>query len=136
MEQLLPEDPFIQARVIKMTPSPFKSRIIIKRGVENIILKLEDILFFYTENKIVYLLDKDRVKYLYDKKLCDLEEILDPQVFFRANRKYILNINYIKSYRTYEKVKLSVECKVPDTHHYIIISQEMAPVFKKWIAGL
>ena len=115
--------------------TPKKTRLIVKKGLENIALKMEDVILFYTENKIVYLIDKHRSKYLYDKNLSELEIELDPVIFFRANRKYIVNINYIKSYKTFEKVKLILELIIPDIQHQIILSQETAPEFKKWLAG-
>lgn len=115
--------------------SPKKSRIIVKKGLENIALKPEDIVLLYTENKIVYLLDKHKVKYIYDKNLSNSEEELDTSFFFRANRKYIVNINFIKSYKTYEKVKLLLEFSLTDIPHHVIISQETAPEFKKWLTG-
>lgn len=111
-----------------------KSRIIVKKGLENIALKIEDIVLFYTENKVVYLIDKQKSKYIYDRNLSILESELDPGVFFRVNRKYIVNINFIKSYKTFEKVKLSIELTIPEMAHQIIISQETAPAFKKWLA--
>ena len=112
-----------------------KNRIIVKKGQENLILKIEDVLFFYTDNGVVYLLDKCAFKYMYDSNLTALESYLDNEIFFRANRKYLININYIKSYKVFEKVKLIVELTVPGIDHRIIISQENAPFFKKWILG-
>ena len=135
MEQSLIEYPLIQGKVIDMTVPSRKSRIVIKKGTENVLLKLEDVLLFYTENKIIYLLDRFLKKHMYDKNLSELESMLNSEMFFRANRKYILNINYIRSYKSFEKVKLAVEFTLPDIYHKVIISQETAPVFKKWIAG-
>ena len=103
--------------------------------MENIAVKTEDIVLFYTENKIVYVIDKQKAKYIYDRNLSLLESELDPDIFFRANRKYVVNINFIKSYKTYEKVKLILELSVPDISHQIVISQETSAEFKKWIAG-
>ncbi|MBK5272184.1 MAG: LytTR family transcriptional regulator DNA-binding domain-containing protein, partial [Bacteroidia bacterium] len=60
---------------------------------------------------------------------------LNSEIFFRANRKYILNINYIKSYKAFEKVKLILEFTIPEIEHRVVISQETAPEFRKWIAG-
>jgi len=114
---------------------PKKTRIIVKKGVENIALKVEDIVLFYTENKVVYLIDKQKTKYIYDRNLSLLESELDTTLFFRANRKYIVNINFIKSYKTFEKVKLILELTLPDVAHQIIVSQETAPEFKKWLTG-
>ena len=108
------------------------SRLVVKRGQEHLFLLLEDVVLFYTENKIVYIIDKNGKKYLVDKNLRDLEEELDADVFFRVNRQYIVNINYVKGYKTYERVKLQLELHIP-LNHCIVISQETAPLFKKWI---
>jgi len=110
-----------------------KSRLVVRKGLEHIALKLDEIVLFYTENKLVYVIDRLGKKYLADKNLSDLEEELDESIFFRANRQYIININFIKGFKTYEKVKLQVELMVPDLNHNIIISQENAPQFRQWI---
>jgi len=123
------------ANLLEYINTPKKTRIIVKKGLENIAVKTEDILLFYTENKMVYVVDRQKAKYIYDKNLSILASELDPAVFFRANRKYVVNVNFIKSYKTYEKVKLILELSVPDVHHQIIISQETSAEFKKWMAG-
>ena len=104
--------------------------------MENIPLPLQDIVIIYTENKLVYVIDKDGKKYIADKHLSELEYELDSTLFFRVNRQYIINIGFVKSYRTYEKVKLQIDLTMPELHHHIIISQEMAPCFRKWVNGL
>ncbi|HVG15626.1 MAG TPA: LytTR family DNA-binding domain-containing protein [Chitinophagaceae bacterium] len=111
-----------------------RKRIIVKKGLENISLLLDDVALFFTENKIVYVIDKNGRKYLADKNLSDQEEELDPKTFFRVNRQYIVNINYIRSFKAYERVKLQVELTVSDLNCFIVVSQETAPVFRKWIA--
>lgn len=124
------------SNLLEYLGTPKQSRIIVKKGLENIALKIEDVVLFYTENKVVYLIDKQKSKYIYDRNLSILESELDPILFFRANRKYIVNINFIKSYKVFEKVKLIVELIIPDIAHQIIISQETAPEFKKWLVGV
>ena len=110
--------------------------MLVRKGIENIILKTSDIVIIYTENKLVYVIDKDGRKYIADKNLSDLNEELDPSIFFRVNRQYIVNIGFVKSYKAYEKVKLQIDLTMPELHHHIIVSQEMAPCFRKWISGL
>jgi len=110
-----------------------KTRLIVKKGLESISLRLEDVALFYTENKIVYVVDKWSKKYIVDKNLGELEEELDDAVFFRANRQYIININYIKGFKSYEKVKLQLDLVNPELNYCIIISQETAPAFRKWM---
>jgi len=110
-----------------------KKRMIVKKGMENISLRLDDIVLFYTENKIVYVVDRWGKKYLADKNLSEMEEELDEATFFRANRQYIININFIRGFKAYEKVKLIVDLTLPDLNHCVIVSQEMAPQFREWM---
>lgn len=119
--------------LVKFINGRKKNRLVVRKGMENIALRLEDIVLFYTENKIVYVIDKFAKKYLADKNLGDLEEELDDDLFFRANRQYIININYVKGFKSYEKVKLQVDLTIPEINHCIIISQETAPAFRKWM---
>ena len=110
-----------------------KTRWLVQKGLENIVLKLEDIVLFYTENKIVYVIDRSGKKYLTDNNLLELENELDELTFFRANRQHIININFIKSFRSYEKVKIRIDMAIAELNHCIIVSQETAPYFRKWI---
>jgi DNA-binding LytR/AlgR family response regulator len=110
-----------------------KTRLLVKRGMENIALRLEDIVLMYTQNKLVYVIDRLSKKYMSDKTLSELEEELDNTTFFRVNRQYIININYVKSFKAHEKVKLLIDITIPEINHSIIISQETAPAFRKWM---
>jgi len=113
-----------------------KTRLLVKKGIENISIRINDIVIIYTENKLVYIIDKDGRKFIADKHLGELEQELEPNTFFRVNRQYIINIGFVKSYKAYEKVKLQIDLTMPDLHHQIIVSQEMAPCFRKWISEL
>ncbi len=62
------------------------------------------------------------------KKLSELEAELNTDLFFRANRQYIIGLNFIKGFKPFEKVKLqAVDLTVSDA--LVIISQETAPAF-------
>lgn len=110
-----------------------RTRIIVKKGYSFISLALTDVILFYTENLVVYVIDTSGNKYLIDKNLNTLEEELDPQMFFRANRQYIVNVNFIQGYKSYERVKLIITLK-KETDHLIVVGQEKAKAFRRWIA--
>lgn len=120
-------------KLINPFTAPKKTRLVVKKGIESIALPLEDIVLFFTENKVVYVLDKNGRKFLVDKNLSDLENDLDQNRFFRANRQYIVNIDYIRSFKPYEKVKLQIDLSTADINHAIIVSQETAPAFRRWV---
>src|SRR5436305_7116253 len=83
-----------------------KSRIIVKKGTEFLSLKLEDVVYFFTEHKLVFAVDKDNRKFLCETgSLADVEAIVDEKNFFRANRKFIVNANFITKFRSIDKSK-------------------------------
>ena len=111
-----------------------RHRMLVKKGKENISLPMSDIVLFHTEHRTVYAIDKRGREYIVDKNLCDTELELDRSSFFRVNRQYIVNINFIHGYKTHEKVKLVIELTVPRlNHHFLVVSQEMAPQFREWM---
>ena len=110
-----------------------KERLVVKKGFTSVLLKMEDIVLFYTESRVVYVLDKEGRRYMCDQNLSELEALLDDHTFFRANRQYIINIQYIRAYKTLERVKLAVDVNCNEANHSIVVSQETAPYFRKWI---
>jgi len=113
-----------------------KDRIIVKKGVEFQSIKAEDVAYFYTEHKLVFLVDKEGRKYMADAtNLTDLMMQLNKKMFYRANRKYIININFIKKYKPFDRVKVEVELSV-QSPECVVISQENSSGFKNWIENL
>ncbi len=131
----LPINGAILSRLLHIADERKRTRIVVRKGMEHILLRLEDVAMLYTENKIVFVFDREGKKYIGEKNLADIYNELDEKMFFRANRQYIINIEFVKSYKSYEKVKLVIGLTIPElAHHNIIISQENAPHFRKWIS--
>jgi DNA-binding LytR/AlgR family response regulator len=118
---------------LQLVNDRIRNRVIARKGNEHLNLLLSDVALFYSESKIAFLIDKDGNKYMTDRNLTDLENKLDQNTFFRANRQYIININFIKSFKTYERSKIWVNLIIDHEEHKIIISQETAPFFRRWI---
>lgn len=113
-----------------------KSIITGKRGTEFCILKTEEIAFLFTENYIVFAVDQEGKKYIIEiANLSDLMDDLEDTMFFRANRKIVININFIQRYKIMDRVKLQIEMKIP-TPNPVLIGQETAREFKKWVKRL
>jgi DNA-binding LytR/AlgR family response regulator len=110
-------------------------RIIVRKGTEHFPVIVDDIVLFYTENRITFAFTKTGTKYIADEILSSLETTLSREKFYRANRQNIVNIDFIKSFRTIEKVKISIELAVPVTKEPIVVSQDSAAAFRQWIEG-
>jgi DNA-binding LytR/AlgR family response regulator len=95
-------------------------------------IKTTDIACF-VRDQLNYLHTFSGEKYILDyNSLEDIEELLDPQVFYRANRQCIIHIDAIQSVRPHENQKLSITLKAP-LKMEVDISREKAPGFKKWL---
>lgn len=110
----------------------FKKRFMVKIG--NVIrsVNVEDIAYLYSHERINYIVKYNGKKFPLDNTLDEIEEILDPDNFFRANRQFIININAIAEIHPYFKgrVKLNLE---PKQEGDLIISAEKSRSFKDWL---
>jgi DNA-binding LytR/AlgR family response regulator len=82
----------------------------------------------------VYLVTNENKKFIIDYTLEALEDILDPMIFFRTNRTYILNINAIKDVLVYSNSRLKITLH-QDFSKEIIVSREKVSDFKAWFDG-
>jgi DNA-binding LytR/AlgR family response regulator len=114
--------------------SVFKKRFLVKRGSDYISIKTEDIAYFYATHKLVCMVDNRNQKFILDQSLSDLEKETDPSVFYRVNRKYLVQVSAIQKIKTYPKSKLELELK-PAAPEEVIVSQENAAAFKEWMGN-
>jgi two-component system LytT family response regulator len=110
----------------------YRKRFLIKKGTDLVSIKAEDIAFAFAAHKLVFLVNNKGQRFILDKSLNDLEKELDPVNFFRANRKYLVNLQHIEKIKTIGKSKLLLELN-PSAAEEVIISQENAGAFKQWI---
>jgi two-component system LytT family response regulator len=110
----------------------YKKRFLVKRGTDYISIKIEEVAYFYATHKLVCMVDSAGQKFIMDQSLADIETQVDPAVFYRVNRKYLVNMSAIKRIKTYPKSKLLLEV-TPLVTEDIIISQENAAAFKQWM---
>lgn len=112
----------------------FQKRIVIRYGDTIKMVEIQNIAYFYTEDKINYLITNDNLRYPVDQNMDELERILDPRLYFRINRQFIININAISKMLAWSKSRVKVVLK-PETTHDTIVSTERSPFFKDWLIG-
>ncbi|MBQ0732681.1 LytR/AlgR family response regulator transcription factor [Aquimarina celericrescens] len=110
----------------------YKKRFTAKVGQHLKIFSVEDVECFYSENKGTYLHTTDNRNYLIDTTLESLEEELNPQQFFRVNRKFYVNINAIKDIISYTNSRLQIKLNHFNEQE-IIVARERVKDFKLWL---
>ena len=100
------------------------------------LVDMSDAAYFYTKDKITFLVTKSTAKrFPVDYPLDKLEGLLDPAVFFRINRQFIVNVSAIKEMHPYSKSRVKIDLEPPMADLETIVSTERSSEFKKWLVG-
>lgn len=110
----------------------YRSRFLIYGADKFWALKVDDVAYFYSENKVTFAVTFRGQEYVLDLSLNKLVEQLDPERFFRANRQVILCIDAIVHVEPYFNGKVVVFVK-PSFKNQITISEEKMASFKLWL---
>ena len=110
----------------------YKKRFSVKVGQHLKLINIDDIECIYSENKGTYVFTNEGRNYLLDATLDQLEDELEPEVFFRISRKFYINVNAIKDMVSYTNSRLQIKLnrfKEQD----IIVARERVKDFKNWL---
>ena len=108
----------------------FKEKFIVSVRNTWVPVNTKDVACFLRDN-LNYLHTFGGDKYMLDyNTLEEVEELLDPKVFYRANRQCIVHIDAIQSVKPDENQKLTLTLKAPAKME-VDVSREKAPAFKK-----
>jgi DNA-binding LytR/AlgR family response regulator len=125
---------FIEKLMLAANPEPYKKRFLVKVGVHIRMADVADILYFYSYSKGTYLKMKDGKDYLIDQSLEVLEEQVDPKIFFRINRKYLIALKSINDVITYSNSRLKLKIALASEDDFLV-AREKVKEFKTWLEG-
>jgi DNA-binding LytR/AlgR family response regulator len=115
--------------------SKYKTHFLIPvRGDKLIPLKTDDLACLYVDARTIKAITYEGKAFSIDFTLDELGELLDPELFFRANRQYIISRKAIKDIDLWFNSRLSVNLKVA-VPEKIVISRLRINEFKKWFGG-
>ncbi len=112
----------------------YKTRFLVKNGQEFIRLKVEDIAYYYSEDGLTFAVTQEGKRHIIDPALDQLSEQINPDLFYRINRKQIVQIDSIAKIHTYFNNRLKLDLR-PTYSGDVIVSRERVKDFKKWIGG-
>ncbi len=120
-------------KLISNNSKEYKKRFTVNVGTSIKIFNTIDIACFYSQDKTSFLLTNSGRSYILDSSLDKIYDTLDPEVFFKVNRKYVLNINEIKDIINYSNSRLKVNLNTP-TEDDIIVARDRVKAFKNWLS--
>lgn len=127
------EQHFLQGSLMKLIreDKSSRSRIVARKGTEFVALNMDDVAYFFTEHKIVFVRDFSGRQMIVDRNLAELETELAARSFFRINRKFLASQRAIDRFKP-DNGKIQVFLK-PEMKEDVHVSKETAPEFRRWI---
>jgi DNA-binding LytR/AlgR family response regulator len=110
----------------------YKSRFMVKVGDKIKSVPADDILVFFSQEKASFIRTCDARTYCIDYALDQLEPMLDPEKFFRINRKYIVSIDACTNILAWTNSRLRLKIDGIDDPD-IIVARERVVEFKNWL---
>ncbi|NOX46564.1 MAG: response regulator transcription factor [Chlorobi bacterium] len=130
--EAVPQQHQVFDKVLQMLSHNYKKRFVIKVGEHIRSIPVENILYFYSYEKATFLHTSDNRNYVIDYPLEQLEDLVDPGLFFRVNRKYMIAMNSFDDIISYSNSRLKVELLHSDDQD-VIVAREKVKEFKNWL---
>ncbi len=110
----------------------YKTRFSVRVGEHLLSIRNEDIAYFHAEQKSTYLSTTAGRNYDLDYSLDQLDKLLDPKLFFRISRKYIIHIDAIKDIIVFSGSRLRIKV-AHEPENELIVSREKVKFFREWL---
>ncbi len=116
-----------------VTRPKYKERFVVKirGGIQ--LIETAQISYLQIRDGILFAHDKTGNKFLLNENLNNLEQILNPQMFFRINRSEMVNLNFIERLEPYFNDRLTIRLR--NSKVKLIASTNRTPNLRKWIEG-
>ncbi len=112
----------------------FKDRFLVSKGDTMLPVKVKEVACFFAQDKEVLMLTIDNKRYFIPYSIETLTTTLDPKLFFRVNRQFIVSAEAITKVHNYFNFKLKIDI-APDPGQEIVVSRSRSSAFKAWMNG-
>lgn len=112
----------------------WKDRFLVKVGDKIILVRVENIAFFYSENKTTFLVTDEGREYIVDESLDAIEGKLNPTSFFRIGRSCIVSLAQIQVVTKHFGSRLRVQLR-SSKRDDLFVSRARTGEFLEWLNG-
>ena len=113
----------------------YKSRFLVRWNGRMQFRAADEVAYFCAEGHAVCLVSTDGRRCPVDYTLEDLEELLDPHLFFRLSRKSTVRLTAVRDIRPYpgSRLRVLLDPPVPAAAADVVVSRERVAAFKAWL---
>jgi len=117
---------------IENRKSSYKKRFLVNIGSRIKSVETGSVAFFYSMEKSTFICTRDGHHYPVEFSLENLQSLLDPDVFFRINRQYVINYECIEKIHVLSQSRIKVEL-VPAADDDLLVSTAKTHRFRLWL---
>src|SRR5688572_2942607 len=110
----------------------YKSRFMITVGTRIRSIETDEIAYFYSEEKLTFMVTKEGQQLPIDFSLEKLSSLLNPRDFFRISRQFLVSFSSIQNVQAHIKGKLKLELQ-PRCKFEVFVSGDRMTDFKEWL---
>src|SRR4051794_28969163 len=116
----------------KLHAKDYRKRFLVKHGQKLVSVEVEEIAYFFSDGRLNFFKTYDNRKFVVDYTMDELEDMLDPERYFRISRSFYVSVNSIDQIHDYFGNRLLLHLK-PAVDKESIVSREKVTEFKKWM---
>jgi two-component system, LytTR family, response regulator LytT len=116
----------------KLQPKEYRKRFLVKQGQKLVSVDIEEIAYFFSDGRLNFFKTNDNRKFVVDYTMDDLEEMLDPESYFRISRSFYVSIASVDKIDDYFGNRLILGLR-PAVDKEALVSREKVTDFKKWM---
>jgi two-component system, LytTR family, response regulator LytT len=110
----------------------YRKRFLVKYMQKLISVEVDRIAYFYSDDRLSFFKTFDDKKYVIDYTIDEIENMLDPDQFFRINRAFLVSVKSIDQIHDYFGNRLKLNLK-PNIDKEALVSREKVSQFKDWM---
>ena len=116
----------------KMQGKEYRKRFLVKQAQKLVSIETDQIAYFYSDGRLNFFKTFDNKKFVVDYTMDELEEMLDPEKYFRISRSFYVSINSVDQIHDYFGNRLMLYLK-PHVDKEALVSRERVSDFKRWL---
>lgn len=116
----------------KLQSKEYRKRFLVKHAQKLVSIEIEEIAYFFSDGRLNFFKTYDNRKFVVDYTMDELEEMLDPDKFFRISRSFYISVESVDQIHEYFGNRLLLYLK-PAVEKEAIVSREKVTEFKKWM---
>jgi DNA-binding LytR/AlgR family response regulator len=116
----------------KLQTKDYRKRFLVKHGQKLVSVEVDEIAYFFSDGRLNFFKTFDNRKFVVDYTMDELNEMLDPDQYFRISRSFFISVNSVAQIHDYFGNRLMLQLK-PESDKEAIVSREKVSDFKNWL---